>query len=248
MPNFLQHPQEMIDLGYSLSKRIDIAITNRCNARCPQCDRTDPNGLGAVDWLPIISWPVEKFIKYFPKETLDDIEEYGFTSTWGDSMMAKDIEKICHYIIDNSKANVLITTNGSLRNEEFYWNLGVYCGERLTIIFDIDGTTEEMHQKYRRGTSLKKSLDHMYVFSQTKGKALSQTILFKHNQEYKKDILDLVKKYGSANHEFYPSDRFENSIPNSNPTHIFNHNKSNRFYFINEKGEEEYLEAADDKV
>ena len=61
-------------------------------------------------------------------------------------------------------------------------------------------------------------------------------------------ILDLVKKCGSANHEFYPSDRFENSIPNSNPTHIFNHNKSNRFYFINEKGKEEYLEAADDKV
>ena len=86
------------------------------------------------------------------------------------------------------------------------------------------------------------------MFSQTNGIALSQTIVFKHNQEYKKDITELVKKYGSANHEFYPSDRFQSSTPNSNPTHIFNHNRSNRFYFTNEKGEEEYLEAADDKM
>ena len=99
---------------------VDVAITNRCNARCPQCHRTDINGLGEVEWLPIISWSIEEFKKMFPVHALDDVIEYSFCGTWGDSMMAKDIEKICHYIMDNSKAKIVITTNGSIRNEEFH--------------------------------------------------------------------------------------------------------------------------------
>ena len=70
----------------------------------------------------------------------------------------------------------------------------------------------------------------MNTLSMTKSIALSQTILFKHNQDYIKQIKELVKKNGSSNHVFYKSDRFENF-----PT----------FYFINEKGESEYLEIAD---
>ena len=178
---------------FSLSKTVDIAITNYCNARCPQCHRTNPNGLGAMDWLPMTSWSLEDFTKMFPKESLDDIEEYSFCGTWGDPMMAKDIEKICHYIMDNSKAKILITTNGSIRDEDFYWRLGVRCGTRLSIVFDIDGTTEEMHQKYRRGASLEKVLKNMNTLSQTPATALSQSIIFKHNQDYKKDISKLSK-------------------------------------------------------
>ncbi len=220
------------DKFFSLSKTVDIAITNRCNARCPQCHRTDANGLGDVDWLPIISWSLDDFIKMFPRETLDDIEEYSFCGTWGDPMMAKDIERICHYIIDNSKAKVLITTNGSIRNEEFYWNLGIRCGTRLSIVFDVDGITEEMHQKYRRGASLKKVLNNMNTLSQTPATTLSQSIIFKHNQDYKKEISKLAKDNGSENHEFCNSNRF--------------YFGGTKFNFINEQGQEEYLEKADD--
>ena len=71
----------------------------------------------------------------------------------------------------------------------------------------------------------------MKVFSDVGGSTTkSQTILFKHNQDYMNEIKQLVKKYGSSYHEFVKSDRFKNG-------HTFD--------FINEKGESETLEWAD---
>lgn len=222
---------KMTEITKMKVKQLDIAITNLCNARCPQCARTDVNGLKANDWLPLTTWTFEDFESKFPKETLDDVEEYSFCGTWGDPMMCKDINKMVQYIIDNSKANILITTNGSIRNEDFYWNIGVRCGERLSIVFDVDGINEDMHQKYRRGASLKKCLANMSMLSETKSIVLSQTILFKHNQDYIEEIKKLVKDNGSSNHIFYKSDRFEND--------------ENKFTFTNEQGKTEFLERAD---
>lgn len=212
-------------------KQLDIAITNLCNARCPQCARTNVNGLKTNDWLPLDTWTFEDFERQFPIETLNDVGEYSFCGTWGDPMMCKDIQKIVQYIMDKSNSNVLITTNGSIRNEDFYWNMGILCGKRLSIVFDIDGINEDMHQKYRRGASLKKCLANMSTLSETKSIVLSQTILFKHNQDYIKEIKKLVKDNGSSNHVFYRSDRFEN--------------EEGIFTFTNEQGKIEHLERAD---
>jgi len=205
----------------------DIAITNLCNARCPQCQRTDPNGLGTISNLPLTSWSLKDFKNYFPINSLNDIKEYSFCGTWGDPLMAKDIDKICYYIIDNSNANIIITTNGSIRQQDFYIKLGKYCGKRLSMVIDVDGINEEMHQKYRRGTSLKKSLLALKSLSYTKAIPLSQTVLFKHNEKYKDDIKKLALSYGSQNHFSYPSDRFE---------------YKDTFTFINENGNKDVLE------
>ena len=159
---------------------------------------------------------------------LDDMKEYSFCGTYGDPLMAKDLESIVYYIMDNSNAKVIITTNGSIRKDDFYVRLGNYCGRRLSMVIDVDGTTEEMHQKYRRGTSLKKSLSALKALSSTKAIPLSQTVLFKHNEMYDRQIKRLAIKNGSRNHISYPSDRFD----------------GNSFTFINEDGKEETLEKA----
>ena len=204
----------------------DINLTNLCNARCPQCQRTAEIGLGTLKDLPMITWSLQDFMNYFPKNCLDDIKEYSFCGTWGDPLMAKDIEAICDYILNNSQANILITTNGSIRSKDFYTRLGNKSGKRLTMIFDIDGVDETMHQKYRRGTSLNKVLNNMLALSRTDAIVCSQTILFKHNQHHQKQIKELATVYGSKNHEFCMSDRFD----------------EDKFYFTNEDGEQEYLE------
>jgi len=206
----------------------DINLTNLCNARCPQCQRTSPHGLHTAKKLPLTTWSLQDFMNYFPKNCLDDIKEYSFCFTLCDPLMAKDIEPIVHYIMDNSNAKVIITTNGSIRKDDFYIRLGNYCGRRLSMVIDVDGTTEEMHQKYRRGTSLKKSLSALKALSSTKAIPLSQTVLFKHNEMYDRQIEKLAIENGSHNHISYPSDRFD----------------GNSFTFINEDGKEEILEKA----
>jgi len=210
---------------------VDVAITNLCNAKCPQCQRTDINGLGTVKSLPLTTWSLDDFKKRFTTNTLKDISEVSFCGTWGDPLMAKDIEPIVHYIMDSSRANVLITTNGSIRTEKFYWDLGVYCGRRLSMVIDVDGINEEMHTKYRRGTSLKKSLDALQSLASTKAIPLSQSIIFKHNEDYKDQIEELALSNGSHNHEHCYSDRFDSP-------------DGNRWHFVNEKGQKEFLEKS----
>ena len=206
---------------------VDVAITNLCNARCPQCQRTDINGLGTRKSLPLTTWTLDDFKKRFTTNCLKDISEVSFCGTWGDPLMARDIEPIVKYIMDNSKANVIITTNGSIRKDDFYWNLGVYCGRRLSMVIDVDGIDEQMHQKYRRGTSLRKSLDALTSLSQTKAIPLSQSIIFKHNEDYKDQIKELALSHGSHFHQHFNSDRFDGKT---------------EWHFINEKGQREFLE------
>jgi|TARA_Y100000033_G_scaffold5649_1_gene4680 MoaA/NifB/PqqE/SkfB family radical SAM enzyme len=210
---------------------VDVNITNLCNARCPQCQRTDRNGLGIVSALPLTTWSLNDFKKKFNVKCLEYISEVSFCGTWGDPLMAKDIEPIVHYIIDNSKANVMITTNGSIRTDKFYWDLGVYCGRRLSMVIDVDGIDEQMHQKYRRGTSLKKSLEALQSLSQTKAIPLSQSIIFKHNEDYKDQMKELALLHGSHFHQHVYSER-----------EGFDDN--NKWHFINEKGQKEFLEKS----
>jgi hypothetical protein len=95
------------------------------------------------------------------------------------------------------------------------------------MVIDVDGIDEQMHQKYRRGTSLRKSLDALSSLSQTKAIPLSQSIIFKHNEEYKDQIKELALSHGSQFHQHFNSDRFDGKT---------------EWHFINEKGQREFLE------
>lgn len=186
-------------------------ISTYCNAGCPQCHRTDSNGLGKVDWLPLVQWSIKQFKSVFTPDQLENVNRFHFCGTFGDPIMVKDILKIVEYIIQYSNAGISFDTNGSMRNEDFWWDLGVAGGDRLTIRFDVDGINQKMHETYRRFTFLDKTLQHMNIMSQTNCKVEAQTILFKHNENYKDEIRELCIQHGATAHNFVTSDRFNPS-------------------------------------
>ena len=95
--------------------KIWLDLSTFCNAACPQCHRTSTNGLGKVDWLPLIKWSLDDFKRQFPEGSMSSLKRFEICGTWGDPMMSKDIGKITKYIIDNSEASVHINTNGGMR-------------------------------------------------------------------------------------------------------------------------------------
>ena len=70
---------------YDLTKKpiAWIDLTTYCNAGCPQCHRTNPNGLGKVDWLPLVQWKLEEFKQAWPVESLNTISKFEICGTWG---------------------------------------------------------------------------------------------------------------------------------------------------------------------
>ena len=183
-----------------------LDISTYCNAACPQCHRTNPKTLNKVDWLPLIQWSLKEFKTAFPKKTLNHIKEFNFCGTWGDPCMNKDIFEICEYIINNSKCWIEINTNGSLRDEFWWTNLSYIIKDRGIVVFDIDGTTQEMHSHYRQKTDLNIILKNMKAYS-LYGKLSVFTVVFKHNEDYLKDINEMVKEIGIIDHIFVPTDR-----------------------------------------
>lgn len=188
--------------------QVFLSLTNLCNANCPQCNRTNESKLKAWDNLPLVDWSIDQFKKAFPKKVLKHIKLIKFCGTWGDPLMCKDLLKIVEYVIFNSKTHININTNGSLRNDDFWWELGCIGQKRLRVTFDIDGINQEMHSKYRVNTFLDKILDNMLVFTQTPAITYTQTIVFKHNQNYLKEIKELCFEHGSIHHDNTVSNRF----------------------------------------
>tara|TARA_Y100000310_G_scaffold179027_1_gene178995 strand:- start:2614 stop:3747 length:1134 start_codon:yes stop_codon:yes gene_type:complete len=188
---------------------IMLDITTRCNAGCPQCHRTDPMGLNKASWLPDIDWSLEQFKKALPEKIAKHIYNFDFCGTWGDCLVNKDILPIIKYIRKVApKASISINTNGSLRNEEFWWELGVAGNEKLIVIFCVEGTTQEMHQNYRQFTFLDKIFDNMDTLALTKAIIRTQTLVWKHNEKHLDEIEKMCLKHGSTRHHFIATDRW----------------------------------------
>lgn len=194
---------------------IFVDISTYCNAGCPQCHRTNPDTLQKVDWLPLLQWSLDDFKKAFPISLLKDepvpiIRCFSICGTWGDPIMNKDIKEIIEYIVKNShdKLKIVVDSNASIRDEQWWWEFGMIGGKKLHVTFDIDGINQEMHETYRVNSDLQKVLNNMKAFSETPGTARAQTILFKHNQDYINEIKELATKYGANDCLFVQSDRF----------------------------------------
>jgi sulfatase maturation enzyme AslB (radical SAM superfamily) len=143
--------------------------------------------------------------------------------------MNRELLSMVQYIIDNSNATISIDTNGSIRDEEWWWNLGAIGGRRLHVTFAVDGIDQKMHSHYRRNTDLKKVLANMESISQTLSKPRVRTIVFKHNEDYLEQIEEMARSYGASTIEFTPSDRWE---------------KGSVFDFIDEFGNAQKLEQS----
>lgn len=188
-----------------------VDLSTYCNASCPQCHRTKTDeAKGKTEWLPLIQWSYEQFKKAFPIKELNNYSRFEFCGTWGDPVMNKDLFKIIEYIIEeNNTCTIQINTNGSIRDPDWWWDLGVLGKDRLQVWFDIDGTTQEMHEKYRQGTDLEKIKENVEAYTATGADACAMVIIFKHNQDHLFEINEMIRSLGIKGEILYTeSNRF----------------------------------------
>lgn len=207
------HPEEPFFLYHDLyptrQVKLWLDISTHCNAKCPQCHRTDANGLGKADWLPVVQWSFKQFKFAFPPKTLRMFKEIQICGTWGDPMMNKDIYEIIEYVMDNSHGiHVLINTNGSIRDEEWWWKFGTKVRGRVTVFWAVEGITHDQHSFYRQNTDLDKVLRNMESFSAAGGISDVFTVVFKHNERDMHKIAKISKDHGARHIMFVQSNRY----------------------------------------
>lgn len=211
-------------------------ITTRCNAGCPQCHRTDLfNVSKKASWLPDVVWSVNNFKKAVPPKVAKHIKRADICGTWGDPIANNDLPKIVEYLVkENSLIQIDVNTNGSLRNDDWWWKLGCAGGKNLSVIFAVEGINQKMHEHYRQNTFLDKILNNMDILSNTPAKVKTLCLVWKHNEKYLKEIEKMCIRHGSIEHVLKVTERFDTGIPDAPK-------KSDKLEFYN-KGEKKVLE------
>ena len=188
-------------------KRLQVELTDKCNARCPMCTRVFACNLNTKE----IS--LSDFRLFFPKSFIADLEFVLFCGNFGEPTLCHDIIPILTYLFDcNENLEIKINTNGDTRGVEFWTELGelftLYKSTGSAVSFSIDGL-EDTNHIYRRGvkwTSLMRNVD-AYI----KAGALAEWsfIPFKHNQHQFKTIKQLHKELGFVKTNIQQSRRFD---------------------------------------
>lgn len=187
-----------------------VEVASSCNAQCPQCDRFKSGTLETHDYLENRQWTLDEFMQAFPPEDLRRMKRLTFSGLYGEPTICKDLAEIVKYVKESSpKTKQDITTNGSTRTADWWYNLGLIGGDILRVQFDVDGITQEMHSTYRRNTNLEKILANMSAFSDANpGHTDVFTVVYKYNEPYLEQIKELTKQHGGCHWDQIESGRF----------------------------------------
>lgn len=126
-------------------RRIHVEVSSKCTLKCPRCPRTElhPDSLNKEISL-------EEFITAFPKDVLKDVHEITFCGDIGDPIYAKDFLEIVRYVRQtNFSTSIVIVTNGSYKDVDWWTSLGDILTKHDTVTFSVDGWDQQSNEKYR---------------------------------------------------------------------------------------------------
>ena len=162
-------------------KKVQIEITNRCQASCPMCLRNIHGGIENPNLL-LSDWTLKQFTSTFDREVLTKIKHINFCGDFGDPIMNSDLAEMCHYAATiNPDIEITINTNGSARTPMWWSNLAAALPKKHSVVFAIDGLSTT-HSLYRIGTDYNMILRNATSFIEAGGKAEWMFIRFKHNE------------------------------------------------------------------
>ena len=187
--------------------QIEVELTTKCNARCPQCVR---NYYGDYTWptLPLIDLDVDFLTKRIPQQVWDKLGHIRFCGTYGDPCMHKDFLDIIKLTKSVTNASITISTNGGIRSTKWWKELaGLLDPTQDRVFWGIDGL-EDTNHLYRIGTDYKKIINNLKAFNRAGGNSVWSFLVFEHNQHQVEEIKELSKQLGCTDFTCKSTSRF----------------------------------------
>ena len=198
-------------------RALHLELTTRCNASCPMCMR-NYRGSDHNSGYPLTELSLVHVKQIFSANFLQNIEEIKINGNLGDFGMASDAVDIVNYFLDNSAAEILIETNGSMRTPDWWQQL---VSDRVTIFWALDGIDNDTHQLYRINADFSRTLKNAVAFIDAGGYAGWKFIPFKHNLHQQEQAKKMSQKLGFK--EFLVYDQGRNQGPVYDKNGNFSH-------------------------
>lgn len=165
---------------YSTIKELDIEHSSVCNLACPSCTRELKPG--DYSWFNQTWLPNEFYEKRIPQHVLDNLESIFFSGMVGDPCAAPNFLEVCEIIKRRAPhINIKLSTNGGMRNTDFWTKLASILDKGSWVRFAIDGL-EDTNHIYRVNGKWNKVMENAKAFIDNGGEAEWQYIAFKHNE------------------------------------------------------------------
>lgn len=169
-------------------RSIELGITNKCTLRCPHCVsltyKMPEQKPIHLDFFALINF-LDKLIS---------LETVLIEGSYSDQLMYPKLLDVISYC---KKRNLKIRfcTHGSARNELWWKQLASLLDKNDIVRFAIDGSTQELHEKYRVNSQLNKVLKNHSILKQNSQAITSlQHIVFEYNKYDTENVILLSKK------------------------------------------------------
>ena len=226
--------------NYKTITSVELELTSRCNAACPQCARNN-NGGTTVSTLPLDTWTIENIKKAFVPDFVKQLKQFYLCGTYGDPMIAKDVIPTIKYLKSiNPNMRIGAHTNASLRTTKFFTEL---AGVIDFLGFGIDGL-EDTNHLYRRKCNWKKIINNAKAFIDAGGVAEWDFIVFEHNQHQVKQAEELSKRLGFAKFNVKKTGRFMDYDHTYSPSLEVKDTNDNVEYTIDVPTDPAYINSA----
>ena len=207
---------------YNLNKAFSfhIELTDKCNARCVQCERNEILKDGTLQENPKLlqtEITIDQFKAIF--ENYHKQARYiVFCGNFGDPMFAKDILEITEHCITKVLSptkefgitqGLKYFTNGGYKPKEWWSAFAkVVNSVNHQVVFAIDGLADT-HHLYRVNTRFERVIENAKAFIEGGGNAQWSFIRFGHNQHQEEQARKLAKELGFKSFTACNSERFK---------------------------------------
>jgi len=191
--------------------RVQIEISNYCNAQCPMCDREWYSKSDLNNTLI----PIDKIKSIFVNDNWGSLNQVHFCGNYDEPTTHPDLYELCEWILDSMPTRVSISTNGGTRDTEFWTALGHLSKRtfgRLNVVWGIDGL-EDTNHLYRKNVVWNKLKQNFECYIQAGGNAIWQFISFEHNYHQYDQIKKLYKEWGFNGFKVINTYRPSSTVP-----------------------------------
>lgn len=188
---------------YDEIKRVHIELTEKCQASCPMCLRTNNPKLTNSELS------VQDIRNIFPKKFIKQLEHVTFCGNFGEPIVAQDCLEIVEYFrYSNPNLQISINTNAGARNSNFWIDLAsIFSDSNSYVVFGIDGL-EDTNHLYRVGVNWNKVISSAKTFISHGGNARWDFIIFEHNEHQINDARKLSEQLGFKSFRLKKTYRF----------------------------------------
>ena len=184
------------------TETIELCLCNKCNLRCPLCVREEGiEYLQATKNQELDFDVLKKFVDWFP-----NLQKVIFIGTVSEATTYSHFMELMEFV-KSRNLSVRLSTNGHTHNERWWKRLGRLLDKDDIVRFPVEGSTNELHTKYRVGSSLQNVLANHRAFKFTSGglntqaTTVIQTIKFQYNQHDMENVRELGRREGFDVHE-----------------------------------------------